>query len=291
VYSTPRETTIGVNGLDLTALEWGDQGASLALLLHGYPDTAWTWRRLGPHLAQQGWHAVAPFTRGYGPSDLAPDGDYRLGALTEDAIAVADALGADESAVLIGHDWGALTAWWAAAVAPRRFSRIVSLAAPPPAAILQTFRHRSQLKVAARQLRMSWYVFLNCLPGSFRTQERIVSYLWRTWSPGYHAETDLRHVVTALDSPQRRKAAVLYYRQNFAYGIRSLLTIKPVAPVLTVLGRDDGCGQAALLELNPGHMPTGSRLEVLESCGHFPQLEQPEIVHRFIDTWLSEASQ
>jgi pimeloyl-ACP methyl ester carboxylesterase len=58
-------------------------------------------------LADAGFRAVAPFTRGYAPSSVAPDGMYQTGALSADANALHEALGGDSSAVLIGHDWGA----------------------------------------------------------------------------------------------------------------------------------------------------------------------------------------
>src|SRR3954451_12275598 len=81
------------SGIRFGALEWGPRTGPLVLCLHGFPDTAWTWRRLGPVLAAEGWHVVAPFMRGYGPTDLAPDGCYQLGALVRDVEELHAALG------------------------------------------------------------------------------------------------------------------------------------------------------------------------------------------------------
>ena len=78
--------------------------------LHGFPDTAWTWRHLGPHLAARGHRVVAPFLRGYAPSGAADRRRYHVGALMADAVALHDALGGDDRAVLVGHDWGAIAA-------------------------------------------------------------------------------------------------------------------------------------------------------------------------------------
>ena len=69
--------------------------------------------------------------RGYAPTGLSPDGGYPLGALVADAIALHEVLGGDERAVLIGSDWGAETAYGAAALAPERWRRLVTIAAPP----------------------------------------------------------------------------------------------------------------------------------------------------------------
>ena len=76
---------------DLTVWTWGDPSAPLALCLHGYPDTAWTWRHLGPVLAEHGYYVVAPFSRGYAPTSVPADGDLTVGARIADALAIAEA--------------------------------------------------------------------------------------------------------------------------------------------------------------------------------------------------------
>src|ERR1700704_188347 len=96
---------LSANGVEFAVLEAGS--GPLALCLHGFPDSAHTWRYLLPELAGAGFHAVAPFMRGYAPTGIPDDGCYSLGALIADANAIHDALEADEGAVLIGHDWGA----------------------------------------------------------------------------------------------------------------------------------------------------------------------------------------
>src|SRR5262249_19861503 len=89
------------NEVDFTLLEAGS--GPLALCLHGFPDTAQTWRHLLPRLAHGGYHAVAPFMRGYAPSAVPPDACYSLGALVADANALHDALDGGHDAVPIGH--------------------------------------------------------------------------------------------------------------------------------------------------------------------------------------------
>lgn len=284
--SEPEQISIVTPDLTFGALAWGDPEGPLALLLHGYPDTAWTWRHLGPYLADRGWRAVAPFTRGYAPSDLAPDDDYSAAALAADAVAIADALGAGDDAVLIGHDWGAVTVWRVAEVAPDRFARLVSLAVPPAGAVLRPFGHWSQRRLALRQAGLSWYALFNTLPGAERSLDRLIPYLWRRWSPGYDATDDLAHLWRSLDVPARRQASLLYYRANFVKGAKALFLGKPTVPVLHLHGVHDGCVQADLVGHAPDLFPDGSRTEVLEDCGHFLQLERPDAVHERIDSWL-----
>lgn len=123
----------GPNG-DLKALTWGRPEAPMALCLHGFPDTAYGWRKLAPILVDSGWRVVAPFMRGYAPSAIPADGSYHVGALMDDALRVRSAAGATEGDVLIGHDWGAIAAAGLAAMPDSPFSRAVIMSVPPAAA-------------------------------------------------------------------------------------------------------------------------------------------------------------
>ena len=100
-----RARTVTANRLQFGVLEAGS--GPLALCLHGFPDSARTWRYLLPALADAGFHAVAPFMRGYAPTEIPEDGCFGLGALVADAVGLHDVLGGDDRAVLIGSDWGA----------------------------------------------------------------------------------------------------------------------------------------------------------------------------------------
>ena len=126
-----RARTVTANGLQFGVLDAGS--GPLALCLQGFPDSAHTWRYLLPALADAGFHAVAPFMRGYRrrPRRVGAHGPaLGGGALVADAVGLHDALGGDDQAVLIGNDWGAETAYGAAAFAPDRWRRLVTLAVP-----------------------------------------------------------------------------------------------------------------------------------------------------------------
>jgi pimeloyl-ACP methyl ester carboxylesterase len=289
-----------VGDMTFAALAWGPQDGPLALCLHGYPDTAWTWRHLGPHLAAQGWRVVAPFTRGYGPTDLAPDGAYQLGALVRDAEGLYRELGGDERAVLIGHDWGAETGYMVGAHSPGRFARFVGLAVPPTA----TLQFRSplafvrDLPLIGRQLRMSWYMFFQLLPGiSERMLPRVIPKLWADWSPGYDAREDVDAVYRALEGEGRRTAALRYYRALFLPWMRDdeyaaeqahELDV-PAAPVLYLHGEEDGCLDVALAPRAAPLLGPGSRVEVVPGAGHFLHLERPDDVNARIAAFVGGA--
>ena len=128
------------NGLEMHFLEAGfeERRRPCALLLHGFPELAYSWRRVMPALAQAGFHVIAPDQRGYGRTtgwDSDYDGDlasYRLFNLVRDVMGLLDALGRTEVALLAGHDFGASVAAWAALIRPDIFHKLALMSAPFP---------------------------------------------------------------------------------------------------------------------------------------------------------------
>jgi pimeloyl-ACP methyl ester carboxylesterase len=128
----------GINGLDIHLLEAGHETANrpAVLLLHGFPELAYSWRKVLPALAAAGYHAIAPDQRGYGRTtgwDASYDGDlagFRFMNLLRDAIGVLFASGHRTAEAVIGHDFGASVAAYAALVRPDIFRRMVLMSAP-----------------------------------------------------------------------------------------------------------------------------------------------------------------
>ena len=120
--------TIESNGIEMRIAEMGE--GPLVLLIHGWPESWYSWRHQIPALAEAGYHAVAPDMRGYGGTD-APESieEYDIVRLTADVVGIIDALG-EERAVVIGHDWGAIVAWHCALLHPDRFSAVVGMSVP-----------------------------------------------------------------------------------------------------------------------------------------------------------------
>jgi pimeloyl-ACP methyl ester carboxylesterase len=296
--ASTEQISYAANGLTFGALAWGPADGPLALCLHGYPDTAWTWRHLGPHLAARGWRVVAPFTRGYGPTDLAPDKCYQVGALAADAVAAHEALGGDDRAVLIGHDWGAISAYPAASHSPQRFARVVTLAVPPLGAMggKPPTGWRAETMLLARQSRRSWYLGFQQLPVvSERSLPRLIPRLWAAWSPGYDATEDVAHVFESLNTPARRSAALRYYRAmarpwthsaDYAEFQRRWLDL-PTCPVLYLHGDRDGCLLADYAARATASLTGESRMETVANAGHFLQLERSDVVNSLISSFIS----
>ncbi|MFV8048741.1 alpha/beta fold hydrolase [Mycobacterium sp. 48b] len=295
----PERLTIDLPHLRYEALAWGSQDGRLMLCLHGYPDTAWTWRHVGPSFAAQGFRVVAPFMRGYSPTELARDGDYGIGALMYDALALHTALGGGPDAVLVGHDWGGLAANGIAAHPGNPFSKVVSMGVPLVAGLKPgAGRGRALLRLLPAQLRMSWYVLFQQIPRvSERSLDWVLPKLWRDWCPpGYDASADLERLDESLSSPERRTAALSYYRAQFrplrrARRHRDLdeyaMGRPPIVPMLVMHGRVDGAIDARMGALGTHVLPPGSRHELIDDAGHFMHLDQQGMVHGLIKEYVA----
>lgn len=268
------------NDLEFGILEVGS--GPLALCLHGFPDSAHTWRHLLPALADAGFRAVAPFMRGYAPTGIPADGRFGLEELAADAVALHDALGGDDRAVLIGHDWGAEAAYGAAAFAPRRWRRTVTIAVPPPALDPRLFADYGQLK-------RFFYLFFMATPlaeaALAANDMEFLDRLWADWSPGYDARQDLRQAKLCLRSPANLAAAIGYYRAED--GDQAAPSAPGPQPTLYLHGDRDGCIDVALVGDAADHLAPGSHVEIVRDAGHFVQVEQPAKTNEHIIAWVT----
>jgi pimeloyl-ACP methyl ester carboxylesterase len=282
---------VSANGVDFAFLEEGPEDGPLALCLHGFPDTAHGFRHLLPALADAGYHAVAPWMRGYAPTELPADGAYGTGALGTDACALHQALGGDERAVLIGHDWGAFAAHCAASYQPTRWRRVVTMAVVPPALAGSSFLSYDQLK-------RSFYVFVFQTPLAemvlAHDDMAFVARLWADWSPGYDAAWDVARVKESLCTPQNRQAAIAYYRAMLgttephpAYAQAQAASGIAPQPTLHLQGEDDGCFPLpAELDVASALSP-GSRYLRVDKAGHFLHIERPDVVNEVVVEFLA----
>jgi pimeloyl-ACP methyl ester carboxylesterase len=298
----PHWLDVATPAVQLRALTWGPANAPIALCLHGFPDTAYGWRKLAPQLVDAGWRVVAPFMRGYKSSSLPSDGSYHVGALMDDALRVLDAAGPTGRDVFIGHDWGAIAGAGLAAMPDSPFTKAVIMSVPPSAAFRPLGKVPDVGRLAAlmpRQLLRSWYIMYFQLPWlPERSAASVVRRLWRDWSPGYPADEDLRHVDDAIGAPDRWRAALGYYRAmvrnsrppaQYAELHRHWLSA-PRLPTLYLHGTDDGCATAQYAPWVERVLPDGSELAVVEHAGHFLQLDQPDVVARHIVDFIGQAA-
>ena len=277
------------NSINFTVLECGEPNAPLALCLHGFPDSAHTWRHLLPALADAGFHAVAPFMRGYAPTSVPHDGAYQTAALGSDANALHEMLGGDDRAVIIGHDWGAPATYAAAVLAPDRWRKVVGMAVPPWGAMGRA------LVGNLDQLHRSWYMFFFQHPLADHVvganDLAFVDWLWQHWSPTLQSRADVRNAKACLTDPQHLQAALGYYRAVFGAGYRDQAIADdqarvdsehPTQPLLYLHGVDDGCIGIDVARDAAAHAPTNAIVHEVSSAAHFLQLERPDVVNALV---------
>ncbi len=272
--------TVRANGVEFAYLEAGR--GPLVLLLHGFPDTAHTWDLTRPVLADAGFRAVSPFMRGYAPTEIPADGDYRIDTLARDAAALIEALGAD-TAIVVGHDWGAAAAYGAAILHPERVRMLVTVAIPHPAS----------LRVSPRLLWQARHFVMLRLPGAaarLRANDFAgVDELVRRWSPAWDVPPgETLAVKRAFKRPGGVEAALGYYR---AAGLRVPASQRrPIrVPSVAFAGATD-------FALKPSDYERARRfyLDAYEVVtlpgGHFLHREHPDQFHRELVPRLSRSA-
>ena len=285
-------STVTANSIDFTYLECGS--GPLALCLHGFPDSAHSWRHLLPELADAGFHAVAPFMRGYAPTSVSPNGVYQSAALSTDANALHTALGGTSDAVIIGHDWGAPIVYGAAILAPEKWNKVVGMAVPPWGALGAAFAGNLE------QLQRSWYMFFfqHALSDFLVSANNFafIDMLWAQWSPDFEDATGLAQAKACLTDPANLQAALGYYRAALGAGYRDpelkdaqnlIASETPTQPVLYIHGRNDGCIGVEVADFAASNAPSNARVEIVDNAGHFMQLEQPTLVNKLIIDWVT----
>ena len=288
--------TLHASGLQFSALAEGK--GPVVFCLHGFPDTSRSFRHQLPALAQAGYRVISPSLRGYEPSSQPHDGDYTMVRMAEDLVAWIDELGT-EPVHLIGHDWGGIVAYTAAALAPDRFHAIATLAVPHPNRM-----QREGIPKVPSQLLKSWYMFFFQLRGiaDVAVEARnwaLIEKLWRDWSPDWKAPAEeLTHLKRCLAQPGVKRAALGYYRAMLGRsteGSRKTLELfqSPIkVPTLALTGANDGCIDSRLYEfsMKDEDFPGGFEIIRLEGTGHFLHQEKPHPVNSILIDWLKRTS-
>ena len=259
--------TINANGLEIAFLQWGDAGP-LVIMVHGFPDTAYSWDVVGPRVAEQGYRVVAPFTRGIAPSQIPADGIYDGDTLGRDVLGLIEALG-EEKAIIVGHDFGAVAVYSAAGQAPDKIDKLITVAIPHPAAIKPN-------------LRIAWgarHFFFHRLPGAAgrfaKNDYAQLRVLYERWSPGFDwPDSEFDEAKKAYRQPGCCQAALTYYKflsPTVPAGIRK----RHEVPTLIVGGVTDGvCIEA---DFRASTTRFNGRCEVvMVPGGHFLHREHPE---------------
>ncbi len=273
--------TIEVNGLTYTYLEKGSGDA--VFLLHGFPDLATTWEDTMHELSGE-YRCIAPFLRGYYPSDTATDGDYSSLTIARDIAGIASALGIEEYS-LIGHDWGASVAYSLANLHPEKIDKLIAVAIPHPSFIKLSPR----LAIRARH----FLKFRNSksLESTRKNDFAYIDKLVRRWAPNWEGREEAMELVKESFRRSGRLEAALGYYWTLANAPKDpereeLNDRLPAVPFLVFAGKSDGALVMKPFYKMEKDLGDKVRLVVDEDAGHFFHREAPALFHKEVKAFL-----
>jgi len=311
---------IETNGIRMRIAEMGE--GPLVLLIHGWPESWYSWRHQIPVLAKAGYHVVAPDMRGYGKTDAPDDVEsYDIHHLTADVVGIIDALG-EKSAVIIGHDWGSIVSWNCLLLHPDRFTALVAMSVPyggrPATSPIERWKQRTGDNF--------FYILYHQEPGVAETEydadpRGILSRLYLSpdspreipevtdpkrsaggWIPrlgkpkglpDWLSQEELDYYVTEFTRAGFR-GGVNYYR-NFDRNWETtpeLADAKITQPVLFIAGEKDIVISGATAPMLTGLMSRTAKdlrgVTLIPDVGHWVQQEAPAETNRAVLQFLNE---
>jgi pimeloyl-ACP methyl ester carboxylesterase len=282
------ELYIPTNGITLHVMAAGPADGPLVVLLHGFPEFWYGWRRQIPALAAAGYRVLVPDQRGYNRSDK-PRGlsAYRSNHMAADIVGLLDAVGRERAAIA-GHDWGALVGWLLALEYPERVARLAILNVPHPKVLEDNLRHNLRQRV--RSLYAAFFQ-LPGLPewllraGNWRA---LAETMRRSACPGSFTTADLRRYRAAWARPGAITAMLNWYRAALRRPPHRPADPRVYVPVLMIWGARD---QALGREMAPESIALcdDGRLHVLEDATHWVQHDAADRVNALLLDFLAAA--
>jgi pimeloyl-ACP methyl ester carboxylesterase len=309
---------VATNGIELNIAEQGE--GPLVLLLHGFPESWYSWRHQFEPIANAGFHVVAPDMRGYGKSDKPDDiSAYNQVEVVNDIIGLIPALG-HETAIVIGHDWGAPTAWSTALHHPNKVTAVGALSVPfspraeaPPLDTLKAifkdmFFYQLYFQapgVAEAELeadiRTSLRKFYHMASGDvsiadFTPKPADADLLSDLPDPGklgdWCSEKDLDFYTAEFEASRFRGPLNYYRNHNLSWQLTEDAPRKISQPAMFMAGQKDGVIMMAAEALKQMEQTVPNQVlhELIPGIGHWTQQEAPEAVNKGILYFLEQVS-
>ncbi|HTF36341.1 MAG TPA: alpha/beta hydrolase [Myxococcota bacterium] len=284
-----RHEQVRANGLRFHVAACGE-GDRLALCLHGFPESWFSWRFQLPLLARLGYRAWAPDLRGYGESDRPGRlQDYAIERLIDDVAGLVDVSGA-RTTVLLAHDWGAVVAWYFALRNTRPLDGLVILNVPHPACAERELRRLAQL-------RRSWYVFFFQIPWlpewllGLRGASAIGEAFRRSAvDKSRFPDAVVRVYQDAAARPGALSAMLNYYRALLRGGgarRQRALGYPPIQTRTLMLWGEEDVALTKATTFGTEQYVRELTLRYLPGVSHWVQQEAPESVNAMLEAWLT----
>ena len=256
------------------------------LLLHGFPEFWYGWRRQIMALAAKGFRVIAPDQRGYNLSSAPKDvASYGLQHLSQDVRHILDHFDI-EKVFLAGHDWGAAVAWTTAILHPERIEKLAILNVPHPAVMLSTIRK------SPRQMLKSWYIAFFQIPGladwlmSRNNFAGIVRMLKASSKADTFSEQDINEYRKAYANSDGLTGMINWYRAMARFRPALPRNIHLEMPVRILWGKNDIALSAEMAEQSLKYCKNGE-LIFFENATHWVQHDEPEQINNHLTTFFS----
>lgn len=279
---------INTNGVHLNVLQAGPIDGPLVILLHGFPEFSYAWRRQIPYLASAGFRVWVPDQRGYNLSDK-PTGiaSYTLDKLAKDVLGLIEAA-EHKHAFLVGHDWGGAVAWYVATKYPDRIIKMVVLNMP----------HGNVMKEHLRsnlvQRRRSRYIFFFQIPWLPEIRMKLQKYkdlrsvLKNSSLPGTFSDSDLEIYTQAWAKPKAYHSMINWYRAAIQKPKNYEDKPKIIVPTLLIWGELDKFLGIEMAQPSIDLCENG-RLVIIEGATHWVQHEKSDQVNHLITSFFQSS--
>jgi pimeloyl-ACP methyl ester carboxylesterase len=287
-----RHRSVSAGGMRFHVVELGD--GPLVLLLHGFPEFWWSWRRQLESLAAAGFRAAAVDLRGYGASDK-PSRGYDLVTLAGDAASLVRALG-EANATVVGHDWGGLLAWTMGVHYPKVVQRMVAVSVAHPLRLGHSLLTDVRGQGWATRHALGFQLPIAPEKRLVRHDAALVGELLSDWGgPGWPDAESAERYRAAFQIPGVAHSALEYHR----WAIRSMLRPDGIryaarmrtpirVPVLQLHGALDRCVLPRSAQGSGRYVEAPYRWRLIEGAGHFPHEERPEPFDKELLGWLAD---